>query len=163
MKTVKINKNIESILNVTKNVIKESSEFNDYYQHKDNNLYTSQLPLLMQRSRIREALYFRNKTEIQDLVVQKSDNSDLNDNILKEEEEKNYNKHPLTQIRKLQVRSKKLPPLCPFYNKKGELLPDVVSTSKALLTNYESDSIFNLTNINNGSNVPNVSIDSTSG
>ena len=155
MKTVKINKNIESILNVTKNVIKESSEFNDYYQHKDNNLYTSQLPLLMQRSRIREALYFRNKTEIQDLVVQKSDNSDLNDNILKEEEEKNYNKHPLTQIRKLQVRSKKLPPLCPFYNKKGELLPDVVSTSKALLTNYESDSIFNLTNINNGSNVPN--------
>ena len=78
-------------------------------------------------------------------------------------EEKNYNKHPLTQIRKLQVRSKKLPPLCPFYNKKGELLPDVVSTSKALLTNYESDSIFNLTNINNGSNVPNVSIDSTSG
>ena len=155
MKTVKINKNIESILNVTKNVIKESSEFNDYYQHKDNNLYTSQLPLLMQRSRIREALYFRNKTEIQDLVAQKSDNSDLNDNILKEEEEKNYNKHPLTQIRKLQVRSKKLPPLCPFYNKKGELLPDVVSTSKALLTNYESDSIFNLTNINNGSNVPN--------
>ena len=157
MKTVKINKNIESILNVTKNVIKESTEFNDYYKNKDNNLYNSQLPLLMQRSRIREALYFRNKTDIQDLIVQNTDSNeqDLNDNILKEEEEKNYNKHPLTQIRKLQVRSKKLPPLCPFYNRKGELLPDVVSTSKALLTNYESDSIFNLTNINSGNNLPN--------
>ena len=157
MKTVKINRNIESILNVTKNVIKESTEFNDYYKNKDNNLYNSQLPLLMQRSRIREALYFRNKTDIQDLIVQNSDSNeqDLNDNILKEEEEKNYNKHPLTQIRKLQVRSKKLPPLCPFYNRKGELLPDVVSTSKALLTNYESDSIFNLTNINSGNNLPN--------
>ena len=59
MKTVKITKNIESILNVTKNVIKQSSEFNDYYQNKDNNLYQNQLPLLMQRSRIREALYFK--------------------------------------------------------------------------------------------------------
>ena len=41
MKSLKINKNIESILNVTKNVIKQSDEFNDYYKNKDNNLKKS--------------------------------------------------------------------------------------------------------------------------
>ncbi len=56
MKTVKITKNVESILNVTKNVIKQSTEFNEYYQNKDNNLFQSQLPLLMQRSRLRLSL-----------------------------------------------------------------------------------------------------------
>ena len=45
MKTPKLNKNIESILSVTKNVIKKSNEFNEYYKFKDNNLYQSQLPL----------------------------------------------------------------------------------------------------------------------
>ena len=155
MKTVKINKNIESILNVTKNVIKQSNEFNDYYKNNDNNLYNSQLPLLMQRSRIREALYFKNKNDIQDLVLKRlpTEEQESNDNIIKEEEEKN-SKLPLTQIRKLKVRSKKLPPLCPFYNKKGELLPEVVSTSKALLCNYDTDSKFNLTHNNYGNGLP---------
>ena len=151
MKTVKITKNVESILNVTKNVIKQSTEFNEYYQNKDNNLFQSQLPLLMQRSRLREALYFKNKNNIQDLILHKTTKEeDDSDNILKEEEEKNiYNKLPLTSIRKLQVRSKKLPPLCPFYNKKGELLPEVVSTAKAF-NNMESDSKFNMSNISLG-------------
>ena len=151
MKTVKITKNVESILNVTKNVIKQSTEFNEYYQNKDNNLFQSQLPLLMQRSRLRETLYFKNKNNIQDLILHKTTKEeDDSDNILKEEEEKNiYNKLPLTSIRKLQVRSKKLPPLCPFYNKKGELLPEVVSTAKAF-NNMDSDSKFNMSNINLG-------------
>ena len=151
MKSVKITKNVESILNVTKNVIKQSTEFNEYYQNKDNNLFQSQLPLLMQRSRLREALYFKNKNNIQDLILHKTTKEeDDSDNILKEEEEKNiYNKLPLTAIRKLQVRSKKLPPLCPFYNKKGELLPEVVSTAKAF-NNMESDSKFNMSNISLG-------------
>ena len=69
MKTPKLNKNIESILSVTKNVIKKSNEFNEYYKFKDNNLYQSQLPLLMQRSRLKEALYIKNKKKIQDLVL----------------------------------------------------------------------------------------------
>ena len=158
MKTVKINKNIESILNVTKNVIKQSNEFNDYYKHKENNLYQSQLPLLMQRSRIREALYFKNRNDIQDLIINKTtaDDQDLNDIILKEEEEKNiYTKLPLSEIRKLQFRSKKLPPLCPFYDKRGDLLPEVVFTSKALLNNLDIDSKYNLTNVIFGNAIPN--------
>ena len=158
MKTVKINKNIESILNVTKNVIKQSNEFNDYYKHKENNLYQSQLPLLMQRSRIREALYFKNRNDIQDLIINKTtaDDQDLNDIILKEEEEKNiYTKLPLSEIRKLQFRSKKLPPLCPFYDKRGDLLPEVVFTSKALLNNLDTDSKYNLTNVIFGNAIPN--------
>ena len=150
MKTDKLTKNIESILNVTKNVIKQNSEFNEYYQNKDINLYKSQLPLLMQRSRLREALYFKNKNNIQDLILHKTKEEDDSDNILKEDEEKNINnKLSLMEIRKLQVRSKKLPPLCPFYNKKGELLPEVVSTAKAF-NNMDSDSKFNMSIINLG-------------
>ena len=149
MKTVKVTKNIESILNVTKNVIKQSTEFHDYYKNKDNNLFQSQLPLLIQRSRIREALYDKNKNKVQDLVllhksIEEQDSNNDNNNTKNEEEEKNiYNKLSLTEIRKHQVRSKKLPPLCPFYNKKGELLPEVVSTAKAF-NNMEADSKFNL-------------------
>jgi len=134
MKSLKINKNIVSILNVTKNLIKKSDKFNDYYNNKDNNLYQNQLPLLMQRPRIREALYFKKRNCIQDLVLKRmeTEDQDLNDdnNIIKEEE----------------------PPLCPFYNKKGEFLPEVVSTSKALLIYYDTDFKFNMTHNNNYNN-----------
>ena len=159
MKTVKVTKNIASILNVTKNVIKQSSEFHDYYKNKDNNLFQSQLPLLMQRSRIREVLYDKNKNKVQDLVllhnsIEEQDLDNDNNNIKNEEEEKNiFNKLALTEIRKHQVRSKKLPPLCPFYNKKGELLPEVVSTAKAF-NNMEADSKFNLYNTGLGKIFP---------
>jgi len=159
MKTVKVTKNIESILNVTKNVIKQSTEFHDYYKNKDNNLFQSQLPLLIQRSRIREALYDKNKNKVQDLVllhksIEEQDSNNDNNNTKNEEEEKNiYNKLSLTEIRKHQVRSKKLPPLCPFYNKKGELLPEVVSTAKAF-NNMEADSKFNLYNTGLGKIFP---------
>ena len=162
MRKIKITKNIESILNVTKNVVKQSDEFHDYYQNKDINLYQNQLPLLMQRSRIREALYERNKNKVQDLVLRhksmeeeqelNNDNNDIKNE--EEEEEKNiYNKLSLTEIRKHQVRSTKLPPLCPFYNKKGDLLPEVVSTAKAF-NNMEADSKFNLYNTNLGKMFP---------
>jgi hypothetical protein len=46
---------------------------------------------------------------------------------------------PLSDIRNAQSRSKKLPPLCPFYNNRGELLRSVVTTSKLINNNYLND------------------------
>ena len=67
MKTIKIEKNIEPILNVTKNIIKESDNFNDYYIHENNNLYKNQLPLLIRNSRIREVMSLK-KLNRKDLI-----------------------------------------------------------------------------------------------
>ena len=61
---MKIIKNIQPILNITKNVIKKSDNFNDYYFHEDNNLFKNQLPLLMHRSRIREVMLFKKLMKI---------------------------------------------------------------------------------------------------
>ena len=123
MKILKIVKNIEPILNVTKNVIKESDNFNNYYIHEDNNLYKNQLPLLIRNSRIREVMSLK-KLKRQDLV----NITEAND----EREEQKETINPLislSNIRNPHIRSKKLPPLCPFFSQKGELLPEVVFSS----------------------------------
>ena len=135
MKTLRIEKNIQPILNVTKNMIKKSDDFNGYYLHEDNNLYQNQLPLLMRRSRIREVLIFKRMNK--EIKKINEENNNLPEEEDENEEKKiDYSKLPLSNIRNLHVRSKKLPPLCPFYNKRGELLPKVVSTSKASNKNY---------------------------
>ena len=125
MKVSKIEKNVEPILNITKNMIKRSDEFNNYYIHENNNLYQNQLPLLVNRSRIKEIVLYKKLNKIQ---VGPNKNK-----LEKEPEEKklDYSKFPLSNIRNIQIRSKKLPPLCPFYNEKGELLREVVKSSKA--------------------------------
>ena len=125
---MKIEKNVQPILNVTKNVIKKSDHFYDYYVKENNNLYQNQLPLLMQRSRIREALLYK-KLNKDNLLSSSSDQN-------KDEENKvSPPKLSLSTIRNVHIRSKKLPPLCPFYNKKGDLLPEVVSSSKVFNRN----------------------------
>ena len=125
MKVSKIEKNVQPILNITKNIIKRSDEFNNYYIHEDNNLYQNQLPLLVSRSRIKEIVLHKKLNKIQ---------VGSNKNKLDQEPEEkklDYSKLPLSNIRNIQIRSKKLPPLCPFYNEKGELLREVVKSSKA--------------------------------
>jgi len=115
---MKIEKNVEPILNVTKNVIKSSDHFHDYYVKENINLYQNQLPLLMQRSRIREALLYKKLNKDHLLPSDSEKNKD-------EENKVSPPKKTLSTIRNVHVRSKKLPPLCPFYNKRGDLLPDV--------------------------------------
>lgn len=143
MKSVKIEKNIEPILKVTKDVIKADNCFNNYYLHENNSLYQNQLPLLTLRSSIREAKLLKKEkknmpllTEPKDLVIKEEKN---------EEQKMEYSKQLLSKIRKLKFRSKKLPPLCPFYNEKGELIREVVSTSKINSKNsIKSDGYNNL-------------------
>ena len=124
MKVSKIEKNVQPILNITKNIIKRSDEFNNYYIHEDNNLYQNQLPLLVSRSRIKEIVLHKKLNKIQVGSTKKLDQEP-------EEKKLDYSLFPLSNIRNIQIRSKKLPPLCPFYNEKGELLREVVKSSKA--------------------------------
>ena len=128
MKVNKIEKNIQPILNITKNVIKKSDEFNNYYIHEDNNLYQNQLPLLVSRSRIKEIVLYKKLNKVQIGTNQKLEQ-------VEEEKKLDYSKFPLSNIRNIHIRSKKLPPLCPFYNEKGELLREVVKSSKAMTGN----------------------------
>ena len=125
-KNKRTSQSVESILQVTKNMIQETDNFYDYYINKDNSLYHKQLPLLLRKSKL-QALVIRNKEN-------------------KKQMENNYpisltkDINLLDNIRNAQIRSKKLPPLCPFYNDKGELVPSVVKTSRVYSSyNFDND------------------------
>jgi hypothetical protein len=121
LKTDRTNNTIGNILQVTKSTIQQTQNYYNYYINKDNDLYRKQLPLLihkynMQALAIRRKEIEKNVTEVG--IIPYTNNED------------NTFLTPLNNIRNPQIRSKKLPPLCPFYNKKGELVPSVVKTSK---------------------------------
>ena len=98
----------------------------------------------MQRSRIREALLYK-KLNIDHLLPSDSEKN-------KDEENKvSPPKKTLSTIRNVHVRSKKLPPLCPFYNKRGDLLPDVVASSKVFSRNILQTEVNINTNTNTNS------------
>ena len=111
---------IGNILQVTKNIIKENDNFYDYFINKDNSLYHKQLPLLVRR------------TKLQALVLYNKENKKQQDNypVATTRSNDDQSLTVLDDIRNAQIRSKKLPPLCPFYNDKGELVPSVVKTSR---------------------------------
>ena len=120
---IKLCKDIENILQVTKNTVQLSDNFHDYYIKQENDLYVKQLPLLTRQN---------NQTAI---CVRNNENEDMKNGS--DDEAKNLKDKkmeslpdPLENIRNAQIRSKKLPPLCPFYSNKGELLRYVVMTSK---------------------------------
>ena len=126
------NKTVDNILQVTKKTIQQNDNYYDYYINKDNSLYMKQLPLLIQKSKL------------QAIAIRKRENEK---NHIEAELEEPQNKSvsidkymmPLSDIRNAQSRSKKLPPLCPFYNNRGELLRSVVTTSKLINNNYLND------------------------
>ena len=121
---------VGNILQVTKNTIQLSDNYYDYYINKDNALYRKQLPLLVQKSNMLAIAIKRKEDEKNYLTTyQNKNNSDSLDKL----------KLPLSDIRNAQIRSKKLPPLCPFYSNKGELLRSVVTTSKVFNKQYLTD------------------------
>jgi len=123
-------KTVGNILQVTKNTIQLNENYYDYYINKDNALYKKQLPLLIQKANM-QAIAIKMKEDEKNYVLseQNQNKSDSLDKILV----------PLENIRNAQIRSKKLPPLCPFYSNKGELLRSVVTTSKILNKQYLTD------------------------
>ena len=123
-KNQRTSQSVGSILQVTKNMIQETDNFYDYYINKDNSLYHKQLPLLIRKSKL-QALVIRNK-----------ENKKQSDNNYPISLTKDLDL--LDNIRNAQIRSKKLPPLCPFYNEKGELVRSVVKTSR-VCSSYKFD------------------------
>ena len=120
---------VGSILQVTKSIIQGNENFYDYYINRDNSLYHKQLPLLIR------------KTKLQALVIRNKENKKLNENYSMSLHKGNA---LYDDIRNAQIRSKKLPPLCPFYNEKGELVPSVVKTSR-IYNSYNFDNDNNIT------------------
>ena len=133
MKPDKFQKNIEPILQVTKNVIKLSNNFHEYYISHNNDLYRKQLSLLKKRSKIVENIYDKKINKSPIIIYKKIPPIE------------SYSAQKLHTIRKLQIRSPKLPPLCPFYDDKGKLVPSVIETSKIDIKN----SLYQRVNINN--------------
>ena len=123
-KNQRTSQSVGSILQVTKNMIQETDNFYDYYINKDNSLYHKQLPLLIRKSKL-QAIVIRNK-----------ENKKQSDNNYPISLTKDIDL--LDNIRNAQIRSKKLPPLCPFYNEKGELVRSVVKTSR-VCSSYKFD------------------------
>ena len=121
---------VGNILQVTKNTIQLNENFYDYYINKDNALYRKQLPLLIQKANMQAiAIKIKENEKNYALSEENQNKSNSLDEILV----------PLDHIRNAQIRSKKLPPLCPFYNSRGELLRSVVTTSKILNKQYLTD------------------------
>ena len=141
---IKITKNIDSILHVTNDVIHKNNNYHDYIKKENNSLYLRQLPLLMKNERMKA------------LISKKLDDSQKNLSLLLLDEEKQSKESseklkfnllsPLNNIRKLKVRSKKLPPLCPLYNKQGELIPSVIKSSKVFYRKINYNDFLNRIN-----------------
>ena len=117
--TERTSKTVGNILQVTKNTIQVNDNYYDYYINKDNSLYMKQIPLLVRKAKMQEIAIRKKENE--------KNNRDFDENKIKSQSSEKY-LVPLNDIRNSQNRSKKLPPLCPFYSNKGELLRSVVTT-----------------------------------
>ena len=145
MNKKRIFKNIDSILQVTKETVNKNDNYYNYIVNQNNNLYKKQLPLLMKNSRINALVLSKTKIDFN----KKPSFS------MEKIEKKNFSKtnkskviSPLSTIRNTQMRSKKLPPLCPLYNSKGELVPSIIKSSKILLNKsiyFNDNNIVNCT------------------
>ena len=128
--TERTSKTVGNILQVTKNTIQVNDNYYDYYINKDNSLYMKQIPLLVRKAKMQEIAIRKKENE--------KNNRDFDENKIKSQSSEKY-LVPLNDIRNSQNRSKKLPPLCPFYSNKGELLRSVVTTSKIYNRQFLND------------------------
>ena len=143
MTNIKKFKSIDSILLVTKDVIHKNNNYYEYMIKQNNELYKKQLPLLLKNSRINALVLTKTKQRFF-----KNFQSQNKEEEVDEKKVGIFKKlSPLNNIRNIKIRSKKLPPLCPLYNDRGELIPSIVKTSKVLyssIINYND----NQSNIN---------------
>ena len=95
---------IDSILKLTKSVVQNTDAFHNFYIHKNNKLFSKQLPLLIE-----------SKSSLS-LIKDKSKNKNKNKLIKKIP-------FPLKYLRNEVKRSNKIPLLYPINNNKGEVIP----------------------------------------
>ena len=131
-------KNIDSILQITKDVVQKNNNYNDYILRRNNSLFIKQLPLLKKQSRIQSLILSKPKVKNieKDIIYQSTRNS------LQKEEKKDGKIissrdciSPLNSIRTIKIRSKKLPPLCPLFNNEGLIKSSFISPKQLLYNN----------------------------
>ena len=128
MQKIKKFNTIDSILQLTKDVIKKNDRYFDYILDENNSLYSRQLPLLMKNSRINSLVLTKPKIKEREIVYQSTKNSSHRDDKKSEIDfESEVNNYHINNIRAIKIRSKKLPLLCPMYDNKGNLLPSCVT------------------------------------
>ena len=138
MNNIKSFKSIDSILHATNDVIHKSNNYYEYMIKQNNTLYRNQLPLLMKNSRINALVLSKTKEPFFKNFQSQNKEEDV------DERKVNFFKKlsPLNSIRNIKIRSTKIPPLCPLYNDRGELIPSIIKTSKVLyssIINYNDD------------------------
>ena len=133
MSKEKIYKNIGPILQATKETVNKNHKYFDYIINQNNSLYMRQLPLLIKNYRINSLILSKTK---KDLLINNSMQNNIHRINNGNEETKNKNNilpFPISYIRNKKIRSQKLPPLCPFFNEKGQLDSSIVKSSKILI------------------------------
>ena len=124
---MKKNRTIDSILQITKNVISKNNRYYDYIINENNSLYNKQLPLLMKNKRINSLELLKPKLNEKEIIYQSTKNSSQ-----KEEKNSEINIESenfisqLNNIRTIKTRSPKLPPLSSIFNSRGNLLPSII-------------------------------------
>ena len=132
MSNKKIFKNIDSILQVTKETVNQSDNYYNYIRKQNDSLYIKQLPLLMKNTRISALVLSKTRNDFKhNALYEIKDEKKEKENASKTQINKFIS--PLSNIRNIQTKSKKLPPLCPLYNEKGELVPSIIKSSKILI------------------------------
>ena len=74
---MKKNDTIDSILQITKNVVSKNYNYYDYIINENNMLYNKQLPLLKNYSRIKSLELLKPKLKEKEIVYQSTKNSSL--------------------------------------------------------------------------------------
>ena len=133
----KINKfnTIDSILQLTKDVVHKNDKYYDYIIDENNSLYNNQLPLLM-NSRMKSLVLLNSKIKEKEIFYQSTKNSSQKDDKKSEIEDgsEKINSY-INNIRAIKMRSKNLPPLCPLYDHRGTLLRSLITPRNELSKN----------------------------
>ena len=152
MKLKKFN-TIDSILQLTKDLVKKNDKYYNYILNENNSLYTRQLPLLMKSSRINSLVLMKPKIKEREFVYQSTKNSSQKDDKKSEIDfESEQNNYHINKIRAIKIRSAKLPPLCPMFDNKGTLLRSLATPRKDI-TNKIINIFDNMNNFHNSVNI----------
>ena len=126
----KVNSAIDLILKNTKNIVKSSESFYSYYNKNDNSLIEKQIILLTESNN-------NFKSSIPNKLNKNNPKTKLTKQI----------PFPFKNIRNENIKSNKIPKLCPLYNNKNKLIPSIISSSKIDIrnNNFNKTSYFSKT------------------
>ena len=149
MRKIKV---IDSILQVTKNVVQRNDKYYGYIINENNSFYKKQLPLITKNKRVNSLVLLKQKNNEKEIQYQSTKNSSQKENIKNELNIELEQSSSLNNIRTIKTRPKKLPALCPIFNSKGVLLHSIVSSRRDICLKSINNADYNLYNLSNSVN-----------